>query len=243
LVVVGGSLAGLRAVVAARAAGLVVPMITTAILDADGPQAETIVKTAAALGIGYYRMGWYPYDLGPERDPARAVERLRPRVRGLAELNQRYGVQGAYQNHVGGERVGGPVWDVWLLIREEDPRWIGAQYDIRHATAEGGTTWPLGLELLRPWIRTTDIKDFRWEKGSKGWSPVTVPLGEGMVEFAAYHRNVKELGIRGPVSVHFEYPPLEGGSSLTGAARRREAVTAMKRDLDRLRAMRAEAGL
>jgi sugar phosphate isomerase/epimerase len=230
-----------RAVEAARKAGLVVPMITTAIQDANDRFSEPIIRTASSLGIGYYRMGWYDY--GTSHEPARTIESLKPKVRELAQLNAKYGIQGAYQNHVGGERVGGSVWDIWMLIRDEDPRYLGCQYDIRHATAEGGTTWPLGIELLRNQIRTTDIKDFRWEKGSRGWRPVSVPIGEGMVDWPAYYGLLKELGISGPVSVHFEYPPIEGKNDLAAAPRRKQAVELMKKDLTRVREMRAAAGL
>jgi sugar phosphate isomerase/epimerase len=230
-----------RAVAAARRAGLVVPMITTAILDADDRYTEPILRTAASLGIGYYRMGWYEY--GESRDPAKVIDALKPKVHALAKVNERYGIQGAYQNHVGSDHVGGPVWDVWLLVRDEDPRWIGSQYDIRHATAEGGTTWSLGVELLRSHIRTTDIKDFRWEKGARGWGPVTVPIGEGMVDWPAYYRLIRQLEISGPVSVHFEYPPIEGKNELAPGPRRAQAVELMKKDLVRVREMRAAAGL
>ena len=63
-----------RAVEAAKRAGLVVPMITTEILEPGSPHAEEILKTANALGIGYYRMGWYAY--GDDHDPAGRIEEL-----------------------------------------------------------------------------------------------------------------------------------------------------------------------
>lgn len=230
-----------RAVEAARKAGLVVPMITTAVAGADQPHTEAILKTASQLGIGYYRLGWLNYR--NDWDPAKSVEQYRSVFRDLAQLNGHYRIHGAYQNHAG-TRVGAPLWDLWLLVRDLDPRWIGVQYDIRHATVEGGQSWPLGLRLLTSHIRTTDIKDFVWDKGANGkWLPRTVPLGEGMVDFPAYFKLVRELGIGGPTSVHFEYPPLEGKSDLPAPARRRQAVELMRKDLGRLRAMRTAAGL
>lgn len=41
--------------------------------------------------------------------------------------------------------------------------------------------------------------------------PHTLPIGEGVVDFAQYFRLVRELMIGGPCSVHLEYPPFEGG--------------------------------
>src|SRR6478736_2555231 len=51
-----------KAVEAVKKAGLNVFMMTTAITKADDPLTEPILKTASALGISYYRMGWINYD-------------------------------------------------------------------------------------------------------------------------------------------------------------------------------------
>ena len=112
---------------------------------------------------------------------------------------------GGYQNH-SGRGVGGPVWDLYSLLKDRDPQYIGVQYDIRHATVEGAISWPLGLRLLAPWIKTIDIKDYIWEKDEKGsWKLKNVPLGEGMVDFKAFFELYKSFNIEGPVSIHYEY--------------------------------------
>src|SRR5215217_922160 len=231
-----------RAAEAFRKAGVSLPLITTAIDDASAPSTEAILRTASSLGIGYYRMNWFPY--AEDRSPFATLEALRPRMAALAEVNRRHSIHGAYQNHAG-VRVGGPVWDIWMLVRDLDPRWIGCQYDIRHATAEGGESWPLALRLLAPHIRTIDVKDFIWSKDSAGrWRIEDVPLGQGMVDFDRYFKLVKELGISGPISLHFEYGPyasMEKPASPTQHVR--EAVTAMRRDLTKLREMLDKAGI
>lgn len=229
-----------RAIRAARDAGLVVPMITTAINDSRHPHTEPILRAASAEGVGFYRMGYLSY---PDDVPvAEALERIRPRLRDLAYVNERFGMHGGYQNHAG-VRVGGPVWDLYLLLRDLDPRWIGVQYDIRHATVEGGNSWPLGLRLLAPHVRTTDIKDFHWVKNEDRWVIRNVPLGEGMVDFRRYFEMVRQLGISGPISVHYEYPPLEGRNELPPRERRRESIGLMRRDLHHLRSLLRDAGL
>lgn len=227
-----------RAVEAVRAAGLTVPLMTTAIVDPDDPATERILRTASELGIRHYRMGYLNYR--DERGVAGSLEAHRPAMRGLARLNERYGLHGAYQNH-SGTGVGGPVWDLWPLLQELDPRWIGCQYDIRHAVVEGGTSWPLGLKLLAPYVQTTAIKDFHWGKDAQGrWRIVNVPLREGMVDFDEYFEMVGALGIAGPISLHFEYPPFEGlAEPLSTAERRRQEVPFLRRDLASLRAMLA----
>lgn len=229
-----------RAVKAARDAGLTVPMITTAIMDPRDPNTRRILAAAQEAGVRYYRMGYLRYPEGvPVGD---ALEKMRPLMGHLAELNERYEIHGAYQNH-SGVGVGGPVWDLAVLLKGLDPRWLGVQYDIAHATVEGGTSWPLGLQLLSPYIRTIDIKDFLWAERVDRWVPRWVPVGEGMVDFPRYLERVKQLGISAAISVHYEYAPLEGPNELPPPERRAEAVSLMRRDLQQLRGFLRDAEL
>ncbi len=50
-----------KAMAAFRDQGLTIPMITTNILSANEPQTRPILSTAAKLGIGYYKLGYYKY--------------------------------------------------------------------------------------------------------------------------------------------------------------------------------------
>jgi sugar phosphate isomerase/epimerase len=228
-----------RAAEAARAAGLAVTMITTTITSARDPHAEAVLATAGRLGIGHYRLGWLPYDRA--RGVLGTIEALRSPLRDLAALNERCGIRGGYQNHAG-TNVGSAVWDLFLLLREVASPWLGCQYDIRHAVAEGSTSWPNALRLIAPFVHTVDVKDSHWERTEKGWRLANVPLGEGAVDLVGFFRLLRELGIAAPVSVHLEYPLPEGGSP---AERRRAAVAAMRRDREALRgamAAAAEAG-
>ena len=225
-----------RAAEAFRRAGVSLPIITTAILDPSAPATEATLRTASSLGIGYYRMGDLNY---PANTPLlTALETHRARLAELAEVNRRFNIRGAYQNHAG-TRVGSPVWDLWHLMKDLDPRWIGIEYDIRHATAEGGSAWPLGLRLIAPHIHSIDVKDFVWGRNASGrWVIQNVPLGEGMVDFPAYFKLVKELGITGPISVHYEYAPYASMAAPANRAEHlRQAITDMRRDLVKLREM------
>jgi sugar phosphate isomerase/epimerase len=192
-----------KAVRALHNAGIDSKMITTSVNNPEDKFTRPILKTMAELGIKFYRMGYLDYDHSksiPENLEAHKIT-----FEKLEKLNREFGVHGGYQNH-SGRRVGGPVWDLHVLLKDRNPEFIGVQYDARHATVEGGVSWPLGMKLLAPWIRTTDIKDFIWEKNDKGeWKIKNVPLGEGMVDFKTYFEWYKSLGINGPVSIHYEY--------------------------------------
>lgn len=226
-----------RAVEAFRRAGLETPMMATAVTAVDDPHAETVLRTAADLGIRYYRMGYLHYD---ESAPLpETLDAYRARFERLADLNERLGLQGAYQNH-DGDMVGSPVWDLHRLVDGLDPAAVGVQYDVRHATVEGAHAWPLGMRLLAPYIRTTVIKDFAWEERNGRWLVRNVPLGEGAVDFGAYFDLVRDLDVAGPISLHVEYELPEHDDL---ERRTRETAAHIARDLDRLRRYLAEAGL
>jgi len=220
-----------RAVEAARKKGLAVPMITTAINGPDSPHAEDVLRTAADLGVGYYRLGYYRYD--DSLGIAGSLESQRSRLKELADMNRDIGIHGDYQNH-SGIYVGSPIWDIWHLIRDLDPRWIGCQYDIRHATVEGGLCWPISMKLMAKFIKTTVAKDFRWEKADGSWKVINTHVGEGMVDFKAYFDLIRELKISGPISMHFEYPH---------EPRRNVAEPLFTKDLRALRGFIKAAGL
>jgi hypothetical protein len=114
---------------------------------------------------------------------------MKPRAAALAALNREIGIRGGYQNHVG-TRVGGSVWDLGVLLEGITPDGLGVQYDIRHAVAEGGESWPVALRMIAPHIDTVALKDHIWAKRADGrWEPKSVPLGEGMVDFDGYLRH------------------------------------------------------
>ena len=220
-----------RAVETLRRSGVAVGMMTTAIADARDPLTRRVLETAKKLGVSHYRMGYWTYPTGVP--PLEALREMKPRVEELVALNRQIGIRGGYQNHVG-TRVGGSVWDLGILLEGMKPDGLGVQYDIRHAVAEGGESWPVALRMIAPHIDTIALKDFHWARRADGrWEPRSVPIGEGMVNFAAYLRQLRTYGALPPMTVHFEYSPLEmsGGG---GSARRRETIDGMKRDRTRL---------
>ena len=211
-----------KAVKALRKVGVDSHMIVTKINNADDPFSERIIKTMANLGIKYYRMGYLDYE--NEKPVLENLEEFKITFEKLEKLNRKYGVHGGYQNH-SGLRLGGPVWDLYYLLKDRDPEFIGVQYDVRHATVEGGASWPLGMKLLAPWIKTTDIKDFVWYKNGNGeWKLRNVPLGEGMIDFDTYFILYKSLNIEAPVSIHFEYDLGGAEHGKTNPAKSRDEI-------------------
>ena len=220
-----------RAVKAFEQAGLRIVMMASGITDPDDPISEKVLQVASEMGIKFYRLGYYKYD--PAISMLANLQKIRVQMEGLARLNEKYKIHGAYQNHAG-SNFGAPVWDLWEVIRDMDPRWIGCQYDICHATAEGNRSWPLGLKALKEHIRCIVIKDFKWGERNGLARETYVPVGEGIVDFRTYFGLLKELGIHGPITIHLEYP-LGPEKEMSVAQEKERTIELMRKDLDAIK--------
>lgn len=219
-----------RAVEAVKQAGLRVEMIVSSVTDPQDELTEKVLKTAASVGVQFYRMGYYRFE--KSGDIRSQLAEIKPALRDLVAMNKHFGLAATYQNHAGERYVGAALWDLYFLIHNLDPQYIGSQYDIRHAAAEGGTAWGNTLRLLSQFVNTLAIKDYIWEKTDKGWRPGNVPLGAGMVDFPKYKALLDDLQIDVPVTLHIEYPIAganHGARKLTGD--KSIVLNAMRSDL------------
>jgi L-ribulose-5-phosphate 3-epimerase len=228
------------AVKAAQKAGIQITMMTTAITDPEDPLTERILKTAGSLGIRHYRMGWYFYD--EKQSIEGSLKMAEEKLRKLAALNKKYSISGEYQNHSGaggnGIYMGGAIWDIAGILKKIDSEWLGFQYDIYHATVEGTNTWPAGMRNIAPFIRTMDIKNFRWFEKDGKWGHESVPLDQGLVDYKKFFALVKKVNISCPLSLHYEYPlgGAEKGSK-TVSLKKEEILETIGKDLKTLKIM------
>jgi sugar phosphate isomerase/epimerase len=228
-----------RAVELTHRAGLGTPHIVTAINGAETPYAESIVATAAGLGIHTYRIetsrfGRYDF----KGDLPAQLEALRPRVAELVSLNEKYGAGAVIHTHIG-LRAGG-VWDTWLLVRDFNPERIGINFDTAFGTAAAGAGWLQALNFARRHIRFLSLKDFRWQK----MTPEIVVPGQGVVDFQAVLGYFKDTDFHGPAEVQFEYPvPVPGSTTAMNMTNhnlgewkldipKADVIGLMKRDVD-----------
>jgi sugar phosphate isomerase/epimerase len=205
-------------------------------VDADSPHAEDMLRAMKELGIRNYRWGGFKYDYAKPMAPQ--LEALKPRVARLAELNKRYDATAMYHTHSGIGVVGASIWDLHIVLKDFDPSAVGVNYDIGHATIEGGFGgWINSFYITGPHLRGIAVKDCVWQKDAKGkWKSEFVPMGTGMVQFPEFFRMVKQSGFHGPLQIHYEYPlggAQNGKTTLTMP--KEEVLAAMKRDIVKLR--------
>ena len=188
-----------RLVGALEKRGRKVVLITTDINDAEDPLARRVIRTADGLGVPFFRMAYYRYDL--ERPVLDQLETHRRTVSRLGEYLNDFQIMGLYQNHAGKNLVGASIWDQLRLLEGAPEDRIAAVFDVRHATVEGGQSWPLLWRLIRDRVRALYIKDFGWE----GRKAVNVPLGEGQVDPELLRMVSAEVAPGTPLSLHMEY--------------------------------------
>ena len=208
------------------------PMMVTSIREAN-EETEKVLRTAVKCGVKHYRLGYYNYDYS--KGIVETLKSIKNNLAPLIQLNEQTGIQAGYQNH-SGTRVGAPMWDVWELIKDFPVEYLGSQFDIRHAVTEGAESWELALRLLGNNVGSVAVKDFIWKVVNGKAKVVSVPLGEGIVDFDHFFTLVHALGIAAPISLHIEYPLLESREENLKLLQKQKIIaTKLKKDVDFIR--------
>jgi sugar phosphate isomerase/epimerase len=229
-----------QAVADIRGRGVPVTMITSRIRDLSTPGAEKLLRMTKQLGIRHYRWGDFPYE--KDKPLPKQLDEWRPRVKELAAFNKELGLTAMYHIHSGFNRIGSGVWDLWLLLKDEDPSAVSVNFDIAHATIEGGYgAWVNSMKLMLPHMGGTATKDFLWQKNRRGeWRPRWKPIGEGMVDWKRYFEMLRGVEKPMPLQIHFEYPEIgDAARGRTKLTVPRETVLGyLKKDIAALKRFR-----
>src|SRR4051812_21635760 len=231
------------AVATLRDCGLAVPLLTTSITAASDPAAAVTLEAAAKLGVREIKLGYWNYTtFGTFRS---SMDRIARDLDGIERFAEQTGVRANLHTHSGDHMTAqAPV--VWHLIKDRNPRAIGAYVDPGHMTIEGGRDgWRQGLDLLGPRIALVAVKDLRWEQtddpalGKPRWISKIVPLRQGIVPWPQVFACLRVVGFDGWVSMHSEYQGWHSWQNLTVD----EVLAQTKDDLEYLRWAVKEAEL
>ena len=179
--------------------------------------AEKQLRAAAKAGIKKYRLQHLKYDLSKPIKPQ--IANFKAQLEDLAALNKETGVQGLYQNHRGGNYVGGPIWDMVEMLKDTDPAHLGMAFDFAHATVEGTSAWEINFLRAVPHIGAVFYKDYKLV--GKKWQ--SCAIGEGAVNAKSGKLVSKMLPKEIPISIHIEY--VKGGDVV------KKTVEAMANDV------------
>lgn len=179
---------------------LSVPMITTRITEVD-ERARRVFEAADEVGVEVLKLGYWPYDgLGSLDDCASAMAED---LAALDSFSADYDVTPAVHVHAGGMVSASGVLLAALLA---DLERVAAYPDLGHLSREGGEAgWRIALERLAPLAAVVGCKSYGWTRGEGGWTRDPVPLGDGLVDWAAALSHLADAGFSGPLSLHAEY--------------------------------------
>lgn len=170
-------------------------LLTTAIKSATG-NTEKVLRTAKALGVAHYRLGYWNYTQG--KPPEATLAEMRAELKEVAAMNRELGMCALLQNHAGGSLVGAKVRDLYEVAKSFDPSQVAIAFDIGHAIHELDHSWSTVFEQLRSHFRIAYVKD--WKRGAD-----FVPFGDGEIGGSGFFSRLMKLGYQLPVSMHLEY--------------------------------------
>ena len=189
-------------------------MASTGINGTDSPFARDVIASCAHYGVRQIKLGYWRYQ--PFGSLLKQIDTARRKLEGHIKLTSRFGIQPCVHVHSG--RIlanGGSI--LYLILKDFDPKTVGAYVDPMHMTVEGGLSgWEMGLDLVAPWVSLVGIKNFQWkpkgrdDHGQARFRTVYVPLADGQAPLPNFVARLKELKYDGTVSLHSEY---KGGSS------------------------------
>ncbi len=189
--------------------GATIPMISTGVTDIDSPHAEAIFAAAAHYGARRLKLGYWDYQ--PFGTAAKQIDQARGKLDRVIKLGRKYHVLPCVHCHSGRfVASGGPLLS--LILKDFDPRDVGAYVDPMHMSIEGGrSVWEIGLDLLAPWIALAGIKNYRWlpaardERGQQRFRWEYCPLADGQAPLPEFLDYLKRLNYDGIISLHSEY--------------------------------------
>lgn len=194
--------------------GVEILMASTAITGTDSPHTKDVIESCAHYGVRQIKLGYWRYK--PFGTLLKQIDAARRNLEGLIRLTSRNGIQPCVHVHSGQILAnGGSI--LYLILKDFDPKSVGAYADPMHMTVEGGLSgWEMGLDLIAPWVSLVGIKNFRWKpvgrdkQGQMQFRTEYVPLADGQAPLPRFMKRLEGLKYNGTVSLHSEY---KGGSS------------------------------
>lgn len=175
-------------------------------LPLGAPLLERVVRSAGENGVPLVRVGvpsytgevcyWHLYD------------ETRKKLEEFQKIGEQTGVKGAIEIHMGNIATS-PSLAKWLL-KDFDPRYVGAIFDPGNMIAEGYEAWKMGLEILGEHLAHCHAKNTAWFRKDGKWEFSFVPMDEGIADWKAILQSLKAVGYDGWISFEdFSSLPLE----------------------------------
>ena len=166
---------------------------------------ERLYATCAANGITMNRVMFKR--ISPSYGESETAARRQ--LDAAIPLCEQYGVKLGIQNHYGGS-VPINSMGLYQLVRDYDPRWVGAIWDAAHNALQGEDA-QTGLELVQSHLCMVNLKNAFWRRTSQPdanetkWAAYFCAGPHGCISWAEVAAGVKRIGYQGPITFTAEY--------------------------------------
>ncbi|NLF17895.1 MAG: sugar phosphate isomerase/epimerase [Lentisphaerae bacterium] len=192
-----------------RAAGLDIPMVTTEgnFIDPTAAASEQLAAAMAEAGVKIAKLGYWPYRVG-ETPYWETVTRIRRALEGFEALARRFGITFCYHTH--SDYFGLNAGSMITLLRDRDPRYIGAYLDTGHLYY-CGEPFAMAADIASPYLTLVSFKDTFFKRQNPAteelpvWRRTIVPAGHGVVRWPDVMKTLRRVGFDGTASVHCEF--------------------------------------
>ena len=187
--------------------GLAVPLVTghADLLLPDHAMAESFIAAVDEADVRLVKLGYFKLD--PQQDYWAEVGRVRQAFEGWARLGEKYNVKICYHTH-SNRCMGLNASMLMHLLKDLDPRYIGAYVDPGHLVAEG-EEFAVALAVVRRYLSLVSVKDVMLSRqdreGHGTLARQWVQVGQGMVDWTTVFADLAREGFDGPMSIHCEF--------------------------------------
>jgi sugar phosphate isomerase/epimerase len=203
--------------------GLCIPMVSAPmdLLDPESPAGESIMRGMGRAQIRLLKLGYYPFDPALQNYWAE-VDRIRGLLDRWQKLGQSHDVKICLHTHSGKEMFSS-AGALALVLRDFDPRWIGAYLDPAHLREEG-ERFANAVAIAGKHLSAVALKDALLERQSVGG---LLPhgscryrgceAGAGMVDWSTVFADLKAACYEGPLTIHCEFMGMDHPDFLSRA--------------------------
>jgi L-ribulose-5-phosphate 3-epimerase len=194
----------MRFIEATTGAGVDVPALATTFTNPMHPTVRLIFAVGGQMGIPIFRPGEWRY--GNAADVEARTAEVQRDVMGFASFASQTQMTVALHNGAG-DAFGASIWDIQMMARGVNQRYLGYDFDIGYATAHGGREGAdVALRMALPRLKMATARDCIWSKTADGaWKVTECPLGEGMVDWPRFFATLARAHFTGPILLAVNY--------------------------------------
>jgi sugar phosphate isomerase/epimerase len=194
--------------------GITIPMITGPgdLVEPDHPVVEPLLKALDQNDIRLLKIGYFYFDPNGTTTYWKRVEELKLKLKTWEQKAKTHQIKILLHTHSRNSAskicMGNNAGTLMHLLKDFDPRYLGAYLDTGHLELEG-ESFDLAEGICHEYFSALSLKDvLKLSPQPERKRATFVYAGEGDVDWPLVAHTLKKISFAGPISIHAEYPPV-----------------------------------